>query len=48
MSRFQNKSNKEIGQLLGITVKGVEFHMTKALRVLRQNLKDYYPVHRLL
>ncbi len=44
MSRFQNKSNKEIAEELGITVKGVEYHITKALKPLRISLKDYLPV----
>lgn len=44
MSRFQNKSNKKIAEELGITVKGVEYHITKALKPLRINLKDYLPV----
>ena len=44
MSRFQNKTNKEIAEEMGMTVKGVEFHMTKALKVLRVALKDYLPL----
>lgn len=43
MSRMENKSHKEIAQYLGITVKGVDFHITKALKQLRVNLKDYMP-----
>ncbi len=41
MSRYRNKSHKEIGEALNITTKGVEFHITKALSLLRKNLKDY-------
>ena len=44
MSRFQNKSNKEIAEELGITVKGVEYHITKAPKPLRISLKDYLPI----
>ena len=44
MSRFQNKSNKEIAAEMGMTVKGVEFHITKALKLLRVTLKDYLPL----
>lgn len=44
MSRYENKSYKEIAEELKITTKGVEFHITKALNVLRVNLKDYLPV----
>lgn len=43
MSRFQHKSNKEIAEELGISIKGVEYHITKALKPLRVNLKDYLP-----
>lgn len=41
MSRFENRKNAEIAQILGISVKTVEFHITKMLKVLRENLKDY-------
>lgn len=44
MSRYENKSHKEIANELNITTKGVEFHISKALSVLRSNLKDYMPV----
>lgn len=44
MSRYHNKSHKEIAEVLGITPKGVEFHISKVLRELRVNLKDYFPV----
>ncbi len=41
LSRYQNKSHKEIAKVLNITTKGVEFHITKALMLLRKSLKDY-------
>lgn len=41
LSRLQNKSNNEIARMLGITTKGVEFHITKALSLLRKALKGY-------
>lgn len=41
LSRFENKTNKEIASELNISIKGVEYHITKALKVLRINLKDY-------
>ncbi len=44
MSRFENKSGKEIADILGITVKGVDYHMGKALKALRISLKDYLPI----
>lgn len=43
MSRYENKSHKEIAESLGITTKGVEFHISKATKVLRLALKDYLP-----
>lgn len=42
-SRSDSKTNKEIAVELGISVKTVEFHMTKALKVFRVSLKDYLP-----
>lgn len=44
MSRFQNKSHKEIADALNISTKSVEFHITKAIKALRVSLKDYMPV----
>ena len=41
LSRYHNASNKKIAEQLGISVKSVEFHMTKALKKLREELKDY-------
>lgn len=43
MSRYENKSHKEIAETVGMTVKGVEFHITKATKVLRLTLQDYLP-----
>lgn len=47
-SRIDNKSYKEIAQQYGITVKGVEFHITKSNKALRDALKDYLPLWVLL
>lgn len=44
MSRFENKSVKEIAEIAGLTPKAVEYHITKSLKVLRVNLKDYLPL----
>jgi RNA polymerase sigma-70 factor (ECF subfamily) len=44
MSRYENKPYKEIARVLGITPKGVDFHISKALKHLRLVLKDYFPV----
>lgn len=43
-SRYRSQSNKEIAAELGLTVKSVEYHITKALRLLRTALKDYFPL----
>lgn len=44
MSRFQNMKNREIADKLGISQKAVEARMTKALKILRNELKDYLPL----
>ena len=44
MSRDEHLSHIEIAQQLGITTKGVEFQISKALKVLRHSLKDYLSV----
>lgn len=41
LSRSFNHSHKEISEKLGITTKGVEYHISRALKALRVNLKDY-------
>lgn len=43
MSRYENKTNKEISRDLNINIKTVEYHVSKALKALRKNLKDYLP-----
>lgn len=44
MSRFSELSYKEIAEKLGISVKTVENHMGKALRLMRNELSDYLPL----
>ena len=44
MSRFEEKSGKEIAEIFGITVKGVDYHIAKSLKALRISLKDYLPL----
>lgn len=44
MSRFEELKNREIAEKLGVTQKTVEAHLTKALKILRSELKDYLPV----
>lgn len=41
LSRFESKKYKEIADELKISVKTVEIQMSKALRILREELKDY-------
>ena len=43
LSRNENYTNKEIASEMDLSVKSVEYHMTKALSALRVNLKDYLP-----
>lgn len=43
-SRINLFSNKEIAQKLGISVKTVENQISKAIKVLREELKEYLPV----
>lgn len=44
MSRFQELKYQEIAELLDLSIKTVEGHMTKALRHLRIHLVDYLTV----
>ncbi|WP_080903105.1 RNA polymerase sigma-70 factor [Parabacteroides sp. Marseille-P3160] len=44
MSRSDEKSYKEIAETMNLTTKSIEFHMSKALGVLRIALKDYLPL----
>ncbi|MGQ1889286.1 RNA polymerase sigma-70 factor [Thermophagus sp. OGC60D27] len=43
LSRFKDKRHSEIADELNISVKSVEAHITKALKVLRIALKNYIP-----
>ena len=43
MSRFENLTRQEIADALGLSKKGVEYHISKALKILQINLKDYLP-----
>lgn len=44
LSRFENKTNREIAENMGISIKGVEYHISKALKELKKTLKDYLPL----
>jgi len=43
MSRYHGFSNQEIANKLNITTKGVEYHISKSLKILRVKLTDYLP-----
>ena len=44
MSRFENKSVKEIAEITQLSTKSIEYHITKSLKTLRTALKDYLPL----
>lgn len=44
MSRFEQLRYQEIADQLGLSVKTVENQMGKALRIIREQLKDYLPL----
>jgi RNA polymerase sigma-70 factor (family 1) len=41
LSRIEGRSNAEIANLLNLSEKAIEYHLTKCLRALRLHLKDY-------
>ena len=44
LSRFHDKKNKEIAEELNISIKTVEGHISKGLKVFKEALKDYLPI----
>jgi RNA polymerase sigma-70 factor, ECF subfamily len=42
--RFEEMSYKEVAEILDISLKAVEKEMMKALKILREALKDYLPL----
>lgn len=48
MSRYEGLPVKAIATELDISTKAVEYHITKALKLLRPALKDYLPIYFLL
>ncbi|RHJ93101.1 RNA polymerase sigma-70 factor [Bacteroides sp. AM07-16] len=43
-SRYENKTYREIATDMNVSIKTVEFHIAKALKILRIKLKDYMPI----
>lgn len=44
LKRYEGKKNKEIAEIMGISVKTVEMHISNALHTLRLSLKEYLPL----
>lgn len=44
MSRFEEKKNREIADELNLSIKTVEAQISKALKTLKSDLKDYLPL----
>ena len=44
LSRFENLTYAEIAEQLNLSVKTVDNHLGKALKILREKLKDYLPL----
>lgn len=44
MSRFEDKKNREIAEELNLSIKTVEAQISKALKTLKSDLKDYLPL----
>ncbi len=42
MSRFRDMKNTEIADEMSVSVKTVEYHITKSISFLREELKDYF------
>lgn len=42
-SRYRGQSYKQIASEMGLTIKSVEFEISKAMKLLRVALKDYLP-----
>lgn len=44
LSRIEQKSHREISDILDISEKSIEYHIMKATAMLRMSLKDYLPM----
>lgn len=43
-SRYESMTNREIAAELDLSIKTIEFHISKALKLFRSRLKDYLPL----
>lgn len=43
LKRFEGKKNREVAETMGLSVKTIEMHLSKATLNLRKSLKDYLP-----
>lgn len=44
LDRLEGKTHREIAEELGISIKNVEYHIGRAVKLLRENLKEYAPI----
>lgn len=44
LHRFKDKSYKEIASQLNVSTKTVDYRIQQALKLLREDLKDYFPL----
>lgn len=45
LSRFENQSVKDIASRLNLSEKAVEYHITKSVKLLRENLRAYHTAY---
>ena len=43
LRRLEGKKTREVSEIMGLSVKTIEMHLSKATLNLRQNLKEYLP-----
>lgn len=43
LKRFEGKKNKEVAEIMGLSIKTVEMHLSKATHNLQKALKNYLP-----
>lgn len=45
LSRMEGLKNREIAEQLGLSIKAVEKHISKAMHIYRHNFAHYFPLH---